>query len=438
MILLIVAIGILVLLVLMVRFHLNAFIALIIVALLVGVAEGMHVRDALGAVVKGLGDTLGSLALILAFGAMLGKLVEESGAAHKITYSLIDVFGEKNMQWAVLLTSFIVGIPMIYNAGFLVIIPLLYTIATAAKKPLLYLGIPMSCALSVAHGLLPPHPAPSAIAVLYNADINKTLLYGLIIALPALILAGPLFSKFFKNTIVHPPEGLYKERIFTKEELPGLKVSVLITLLPVILMLLDVCFELFVQGQSSMRSAFKFIGDPNIALLLAVLFGIYFLGIRQGRKLKDVMQSLSGSVAAIAMILLIIGAGGSFKQVLLDSGVSEYIVQITRNIHLSPLFLAWCVSAMLRMAVGSATVAAITSSGIVLPMLSGSGIKPELMVIATSSGSLMFSHVNDIGFWMFKEYFNLSIKQTFLSWSIMETIVSVTGLLGVLTLNLFL
>lgn len=436
--LLIAGAGVLLLLLLMVRFHFNAFISLIIVALVVGVAEGMSLGATVGSVTSGLGSTLGSLALILAFGAMLGKLVEDSGAAHTITYRLIDLFGEKNMQWAVLITSFLVGIPMIYNAGFLVIIPLLYTIATTAKKPLLYIGIPMSCALSVAHGLLPPHPAPSAIAVLYKADINLTLLYGLIIAMPALVLAGPLFSKFFKKLIVYPPAALYKERVIEKDKLPGLGVSIFVTLLPVLLMLLSLVFELAIPGKTFVHSISKFIGDPNIALLIAVLMGIWLLAINRGRNIKETMQTLSGSVSSIAMILLIIGAGGAFKQVLLDSGVSDYIKNITSSLDISPLVLAWSVSALLRLAVGSATVAAITSSGIVLPLMANSGVSPELMVLATSSGSLMFSHVNDIGFWMFKEYFNLNIKQTFLSWSVMETIVSLTGLVGVLLLNVFI
>lgn len=436
--LLIVGLGVGLLLLMMIRFRLNAFMALIIVALFVGVAEGMPIKKALDSVLDGLGSTLGSLALILSFGAMLGKLVEESGAAHRIAYSLITLFGEKNMQWAVLLTSFIVGIPMIYNAGFLVIIPLLYTIASAAQKPLLYLGIPMCCALSVAHGLLPPHPAPSAISVLYNASINLTLVYGLIIALPALVLAGPLFSRFFKHLIVHPPEGLYKEKSFTKEELPSLGISVFITILPVLLMLLGVLAGLSNSLPGSILDMLLFIGDPNIALLIAVLFGMYYLGIKTGKTLKETMDSLSGSISSIAMILLIIGAGGAFKEVLLSSGVSDHIKQIASGINISPLFLAWGISAIIRLAVGSATVAAITSAGIVLPMLATSGIRPELMVIATSSGSLMFSHVNDIGFWMFKEYFNLSIKQTFLSWSIMESIVAITGLAGVLLLNMIL
>lgn len=436
MILLILGLGICLLLFLMIRFHLNAFMALIIVALLVGVAEGMNIQDALVAVTQGMGTTLGSLAMILAFGAMLGKLVEESGAAHKIAYSLVNVLGEKNMQWAVLITSFIVGLPMIYNAGFLVIIPLLYSISSAAKKPLLLLAIPMCSALSVAHGLLPPHPAPSAIAVTYGADINLTLLFGLLISLPALLFSGPLFAGFFKNVQVSPPETLYKERFFKKDELPSLGISILITIFPVLLMLLGVVADLSLEKTSLVYSVLKFAGDPNIALLLSVLAGIYFLGVRTDRKIKDIMNSLSGSVAAIAMILLIIGAGGSFKEVLQKSGVSDYIGAITHNLNISPLILAWCISALIRLAIGSATVAAITASGIVLPLLQGSAVRPELLVLATTSGSLMFSHVNDIGFWMFKQYFNLSIRQTFLSWTIMETIVAVTGLVGVLLLDL--
>lgn len=436
--LLILGLGVCLLLLLMIRFHLNAFMALIIVALLVGVAEGMKLQDALFAVTEGLGNTLGSLALILAFGAMLGKLVEESGAAHKIAYSLVHLFGEKNMQWAVLITSFIVGVPMIYNAGFLVIIPLLYSIASAAKKPLLYLGIPMCSALSVAHGLLPPHPAPSAIAVQYEANINLTLLYGLLLSVPALIVSGPFFARFFKHVDVRPPEELYKERLFKKEELPSLGISILVTIFPVLLMLLGVVADLFLEKYSPLYETFKVVGDPNMALLISVLIGIYFLGIGKGRKIKEVMNSLSASVMAIAMILLIIGAGGAFKQVLQNSGVSDYIGAVTKDWPLSPLVLAWCISAVIRLAIGSATVAAITTSGIVLPLLPGSGIQPELMVLATTSGSLMFSHVNDIGFWMFKQYFNLSIKQTFLSWTIMETIVAVTGLVGVLLLDFIL
>lgn len=436
--LLILGLGVGLLLLLMIKFHLNAFMALIIVALLVGLAEGMKIGDALFAVTEGLGGTLGSLALILAFGAMLGKLVEESGAAHTIAYSLVKLFGEKNMPWAVLLTSFIVGIPMIYNAGFLVVIPLLYSISSAAKKPLLFLGIPMCSALSVAHGLLPPHPAPSAIAVQYQANINIALLYGLLISVPALLFSGILFARFFKHVDVRPPEDLYKERFFKKEELPSLGVSILVTIFPVLLMLLGVVADLYLVKYSPAYQTLKAVGDPNLALLLSVLLGIYFLGIKPGRKLKDIMNSLSASVTAIAMILLIIGAGGAFKQVLQNSGVSDYMGSIARELHFSPLVLAWCVSALIRLAIGSATVAAITTSGIVLPLLPGSGVPPELMVLATTSGSLMFSHVNDIGFWMFKQYFNLSIKQTFLSWTIMETIVAVTGLIGVLLLDLIL
>lgn len=433
--LLIVAAGVLVLLVLMVRFHFNAFMALIMVALLVGIAEGLGPKATLEAATKGLGSTLGSLALILAFGAMLGKLIEESGAAHKIAYSLIRLFGENGLQWAVLCTSFVVGLPMIYNAGFLVVIPLIYTLNVTSKKSLLYLGIPMCCALSTAHGLLPPHPAPAAIVVLYGASVNTTLWYGLLIALPALVLAGPVFSTFFKKVVVSPPENLYEKKVFTAAELPALFPSLAVTLFPVLLMLISVGIEFFMPAYIHLLSLTKFVGDPNIALLLGVLLGIYVLGIRRGRPLKAIMQSLSGAVTSIALILLIIGAGGAFKEVLATSGVAEYFKALSTQTRFSPLFLAWSIAALLRLAVGSATVAAITAAGIVLPLVQQAQIPPELMVLATSSGSLMFSHVNDIGFWMFKEYFNLNLKQTFLSWSIMETIIALIGLLGVTLLN---
>lgn len=433
--LIIVGLGICVLLLLMIRFHFNAFIALILVSLLVGVAEGLDVKAVLTSITTGVGSTLGSIALILAFGAMLGKLVEESGAAHTITHRLVALFGERHIQWAVLLTSFIVGIPMIYNAGFLVIIPLLYTIATATKKPLLFLGLPMCAALSTAHGLLPPHPAPSSIAVLFSADINLTLLLGFIVSIPAVILGGPVLSRFFRNTQVEPPAGLYSAKTFAPAELPGIGVSLLITVLPVLLMLIAVIADLAFPGNVRLTAVTKVIGDPNVALLLAVLAGFYFLGVRRGRSAKNVMNALNNSLGSIAVILLIIAAGGAFKQVLIDSHVADAVKQATAGLNVSPLILAWCLSAAIRGTLGSATVAAITSAGIMLPLVAGSGIKPELMVLATSSGSLMFSHVNDIGFWMFKEYFNLTLKQTFLSWSIMEAVISITGLIGVLLLS---
>jgi gluconate transporter len=430
--------GILLLLFLVSRFKLNAFLALLLTAFAVGVMNGMAPGPILESILKGIGSTMGSLALVLAFGAMLGKLIEESGAAHAITHRLIELFGLERIQLAVLLTGFIVGLPMIYNASFLVLIPLIYTFAHSTRLPLMYLGIPLAASLSVTHGYLPPHPAPTAVAVIYKADVNLSLFYGILIAIPAVLLGGPMLARFFRHMTNQPPAHLFTPREVKKEDLPGLGISLFTALIPVLLMLAGAVMAMSYPAENTLVRFFKFISDPNIALLLAVLAGVYTLGVRQGKKLEEVMSSLGSSINSVAMILLIIGAGGAFKQVLMDSHVGDYMAQAASHLRLSPLLLAWSAAALLRLALGSATVASITAAGIVLPVMAGSAVRPELMVLATGSGSLMFSHFNDVGFWMFKEYFNLDVKQTFMIWTTMETIVGISGLAGVLILNYFL
>jgi gluconate transporter len=434
--LLLVAAAVGMLLLLMIYFRLNAFLALILVALGLGIAQGMSVKNAIASVQNGVGSTLGSIALILGFGAMLGNLISESGAAQRIAFGLIKSFGLRYIQWAVVITGFVVGLPMFYNAGFVLLIPLIFSIGAATGLPLLYIGIPMAAALSVTHGYLPPHPGPTSIAVLYKADIGLTLIYGMIVAIPAIILAGPVFTRFLKNYKASPPAGLAAPRVFQEEEMPGFGISLFTAIFPVLLMALGTLAELFLPETLFFRPVLLFIGDPTIALLLSVLLAVGTLGVARGRKMEDIMGSLSTSIASIAMIMLIIGGGGAFKQVLVDSGVGNYITNLVDSFHLSPLVLAWGIAAFLRVCLGSATVSAITTAGIVLPVIGATGVSPELMVLSTGAGSLMFSHVNDPGFWMFKEYFSLSIPQTLATWSIMETIVSVVGLLGVLALNL--
>ncbi|RIV17977.1 hypothetical protein DYU11_30180 [Fibrisoma montanum] len=434
--LLIVTGGIVGLLFLMVFLRLNAFLALIITSLMVGVAEGMAPVDALKSVQSGVGSTLSSIALILAFGAMLGKIVEDSGAAQRITFGLIGLFGQKRLQGALLLTGFVVGLPMIYNAGFLVLIPLVYTLASATRLPLLYVGIPMSASLSVAHGLLPPHPAPTSVAALYHADVNLTLVYGIVLAIPAIGLSGLWFSRLFKHSTAEIPSRFFTYQPKPDAELPPIGVSLLCTLLPVFLMIVSAILDLLLTKDSPLTQAAHFLGDPTIALGLAVLLSCWLLGTRRGRTMAEMMDLAGTGVSSVAMVLLIIAGGGAFKQVLLDSGVGETIKQVSAGLSLSPLLLAWSVAALLRLALGSATVAAITSAGIVLPVLGAApSVKPELLVLASGAGSLMFSHVNDIGFWMFKEYFNLNLRQTFFSWTVMETIVAVVGLLGSIGLS---
>ncbi len=430
--------GIVLLFLLIARFKLNAFIAFIIVSLLVGVAEGMDFLKVVDSIQNGLGKTLGSLILILGFGAMLGKLVADSGAAQRITTKLVDKFGKKNIQWAVVLTGFIVGIPMFYTVGFVILIPLVFTVAATTGLPLIYVGLPMLASLSVTHGYLPPHPAPTGIAVMFNADIGKTLLYGIVIAIPAIVVAGPLFSRTIKNITATPLKEFINPKVLTDEEMPSTATSILTALLPVILIGISSLANILIPEDSIITKITSIIGNPVIAMLLSVLVAIYTLGLARGRKMKEIMDSISSAVAGITMVLLIIAGAGALKEVLIDSGVSEYIGDMLKGSTISPLILAWIIATVIRVCVGSATVAGLTAAGIALPLLSNTGVSPELMVLAIGSGSLMLSHVNDGGFWLYKEYFNLSVKDTLRTWTVMETTVGVMGLLGVLVLDIFI
>ncbi len=436
--LLIVILGIILLFILIVKFKLNAFITFIIVSLFVGIAEGMKLESVIESIQNGIGNTLGFLIMILGFGAMLGKLVADSGAAQRITSKLVSKFGLKYIQWAVVLTGFIVGIPMFYSVGFVILIPLVFTVAAATGLPLLYVGLPMLASLSVTHGYLPPHPAPTAITVMFNADLGKTLVYGIIVAIPAIIVAGPLFSRTIKNIKATPLKEFVNPRILEDHEMPGLGISIFTALLPIILIASATLADLFLPEDFYFNPIIYFLGNPVIAMLIAVLVAIYTLGLARGKKMPEIMGSVSSSISGITMVLLIIAGAGALKQVLVDSGVSDYIAGMLQGSTISPLLLAWFIATVIRVCVGSATVAGLTAAGIVLPMVSNPGVNAELMVLAIGSGSLMLSHVNDGGFWLFKEYFNLSVRDTLRTWTVMETTVGVMGLIGVLILNTFI
>jgi Gnt-I system high-affinity gluconate transporter len=436
--LLTVAAGILVLLILIIVFKMNTFVSFILVALLVGLAQGMPLDLAAQSIQDGIGSTLGLLVVILGFGAMLGKLVADSGAAQRITSNLIDTFGLKYVQWALVLTGFIVGIPMFYSVGFVILVPLVFTVANQTKLPLLYVGLPMLASLSVTHGYLPPHPAPTAIAVMFGADIGVTLIYGIIVAIPAIIVAGPLFSRTLKKYNPKPLPEFYNEEVMPEEELPSMGVSVVTALSPVVFIGASAAFVLILGENHPWSRWVGYLGNPLVAMLLAVLLAIYSLGLRRGKKMSEISKSLEKAVTGITMVLLVIAGAGALKQILVDSGVSEYIASFLKNTSINPLLLGWLIASLIRVSVGSATVAGLTSAGIVLPMVDGTGVSPELMVLAIGSGSLMFSHVNDSGFWMFKEYFNLTIKETIMTWSIMETIVATMGIISVLLIDSFI
>jgi len=414
----------------------SPFLSLLLVSIVAGLLLGLQPADLLKSIEKGVGSTLGGLALIICLGATLGKILEISGAAEKISSTLISSFGVKQIQWAVLLTGFLIGIPLYYNAGFIILVPLIFTLAKKTGLPLLYLAIPMAAALSTTHCFLPPHPGPVILVNAFNANMGMVLMYGIIITIPAVIVAGPVLGNFLQKikidtaTLFSPADENAIEKT-----LPANLPSFVIALLPVILITLAVVAGNFLPEGNSARTILLFIGDSTIALLLAVLAAIYYFGIRRGECMQTVMTWLHDAVAGIAMILLIITAGGIFKQVLIDSGTGTYIASFSSKWQMPPLIFAWIITALLRVMIGSATVAGITAAGVIGPLVAGSGASPELMVLAVGAGSVFGSHINDSGFWMYKEFFKLSLKQTFLSWTVMETTISIMGLIGVLVLE---
>ncbi|PTY77604.1 gluconate permease [Heyndrickxia sporothermodurans] len=444
--LIIVAIGILALLILIMGFKLNTFISLIIVSFGVALALGMPLGDIVKTIEAGLGGTLGHLALIFGLGAMLGKLIADSGGAQRIAMTLVNKFGEKNIQWAVVAASFIIGIALFFEVGLVLLIPIIFAISKELKVSILYLGIPMTAALSVTHGFLPPHPGPTVIAGEYGANIGEVLLYGFIIAIPTVIIAGPIFTKFARKVV---PESFTKmgsiaslgeQKVFKLENTPSFGISVFTAILPVILMSIATIITLLQKTirfeDNSLLAVIRFIGDAGTAMLISLLVAIYTMGIARKIPIKTVMDSCTTAITHIGMMLLIIGGGGAFKQVLIDGGVGDYVAELFKGTSLSPILLAWIIAAILRISLGSATVAALTTAGLVIPMLGQSDVNLALVVLATGAGSLIASHVNDAGFWMFKEYFGLSMKETFATWTLLETVISVAGLGFILLLSL--
>ncbi|MGG4265392.1 GntP family permease [Peribacillus simplex] len=445
--LVIVALGIVALLILIMGLKLNTFISLIIVSFGVALALGIPLEEVVKTIEAGLGGTLGHLALIFGLGAMLGKLIADSGGAQRIAMTLVNKFGEKNIQWAVVAASFIIGIALFFEVGLVLLIPIVFAISRELKVSILYLGIPMVAALSVTHGFLPPHPGPTVIAGEYGADLGQVLLYGFIIAVPTVFLAGPVFTKLAKKLV---PDSFTKtgsiaslgeQKSFKLEETPGFGISVFTALLPVILMSIATIITLMQKTMgfedNGLLAAIRFIGEAGTAMLLSLLFAVYSMGLARKIPMKDIMESCTSAILNIGMMLLIIGGGGAFKQVLIDGGVGDYVAELFKGTSLSPILLAWIIAAILRISLGSATVASLTTAGLVIPMLGQTDVNLALVVLATGAGSLIASHVNDAGFWMFKEYFGLSMKETFATWTLLETIISVAGLGFILLLSLF-
>lgn len=408
----------------------NSFISFLLVSIFAGVCFGLPLPDIAKSIQKGLGDTLGSLVVILVLGAMLGKLVAASGAAKQISGTLIDLFGLSNITWGLMLTGFVIGIPLFYNVGFVLMIPLIFSLVQQYKIPPLMAGVPMMASLSVAHGFLPPHPSPAALVAQFHANMGETLMLGIIVAIPAIILAGPIFAKTLAHLPVKPLKSFASAQV-DSTNLPSKTASFIAALFPVFLLVGTTIAEV----QLPESPVVKFIADPAMVMLVAILVATYILGIRRGKKIEEVMNVFGEAVKDVAMILLIIAGAGTLKEILLVSGVSKEIASYLGGLPIHPLVLGWMMAAIIRVCLGSATIAGLTAAGMIYPLVAAGGVNANLMVLSIGAGSLMFSHVNDTGFWLFKEYFNLTVKETIRSWSLMETIVSISGLIGVMILN---
>ncbi|MFB1097952.1 gluconate:H+ symporter [Terribacillus sp. JSM ZJ617] len=417
-------------------FKWHAFISLTVASLFLAITAGLSFDQIVGAYETGVGGVLGHLVGILALGTILGKMMADSGAGNQVADFFVKMFGPKRLPWAMFIAGFIIGIPVFFEVGILIVLPLVISIYKTTKQNILLIALPVIAGLSIVHGLVPPHPGALAAISIFEADLGMVLLYSLIIAIPAGILGGPVFAKWVHKRVIPVGEpNLIK--VTQPESKPGTGISFFVILLPVILMILSAIGP-YLPLPSLAEKLLVFIGSPLVALLIAVFAAYYFLGFRQGMNKERLKKMTEECILPVGSIILIIGAGGGFKQVLIDSGVGDTIAQMSEHLSLSPIVLAFIVAGLIRIATGSATVALTTAAGIVSPIIAHmSGVNLELLVIATGAGSLMFSHVNDAGFWMVKEYLGLTVKETFRTWTVLETILSFVAFGGVLIMDIF-
>lgn len=409
-------------------------LAFVIAALTAALLLGMPLETVPKAIEKGIGDLLGSLTVIICLGAVFGKLIADSGAAQRIANWLIGLFGPSRMPIALTLTGFVVGIPLYYNVGFVLMVPLIFSLVYQSKRPLVALAIPLLAGLSIAHGFLPPHPSPTALVTQFHADMGRTLFFGFLVAIPTLIIAGPIFAMGLKG-IQATPAPMFQTELRAEADLPGAFNSFATALLPVVLLGIATLLTMLPIADPNLKAVIAFMANPMIVMLVAYAVALVTLGLGRGEGLPTLMTGAQNALRDIAPILLIIAGAGALKEVLVESGVSAQMGAQLSHLPLPPLVLGWLVACLIRICLGSATVAGLTAAGIVAPLVQTSGVDPSLMVLAVGAGSLMCSHVNDSGFWMFKAYFGVSLKDTFLSWSVMETLVGIFGLIFVLLLG---
>lgn len=422
------------------RLKLNPFIALLVTSLTLGAAAGLPLDKLLAIYEAGVGNALGHIALVVGLGTMMGKLMAESGGAERIAQTMIGWFGPAKVHWAMMAAAFLVGLPVFFEVGFVLLMPIVFTVAMRTGTSILKVGLPMVAGLSVVHGLIPPHPAALLAVGAYKADIGLTVLYALIVGIPTAALAGPVFATLIDRYVtvegVNPmAEALTERKIDETRDLPGFGITVATILLPVALMLVGSWADLFAAKGTLINDAIRFSGHPVTALLAGLLLSFITFGSARGFDRESIGRFLEDCLAPTALITLIVGAGAGFGKILMEAGISTSVVGMAQSVEVPLLVLAWLVAAMMRIATGSATVAMATAAGIVAPVAAGSGVPPELLVLATGAGSLILSHVNDGGFWLVKTYFNLTLSQTFKTWTVCETLISIVALLLTLALS---
>ncbi|MBB5180366.1 Gnt-I system low-affinity gluconate transporter [Planomicrobium koreense] len=434
--------GIFLLLFLVIRTKLHAFVALLLVSLLVGIAAGMPLGEVITSIQNGMGGTLGFVAVVVGLGAMFGKMLEVSGGAERLAATMINKFGEDKAQWALGITGFIVAIPVFFDVGFIILVPIVYGLARKTGKSLLHYGIPLLAGLAVTHSFIPPTPGPIAVAQLVNAELGWVILFGTLAGIPAMILAGPVFGRYIGKKIhLEIPDYMEIEEREYDKDLPSFGMITSLILIPLVLILLNTVSSVLLEEGNMARDIFVFLGHPFVALTIATLLTFYLLGTKRGYSRQEVQDIATKALEPAGIIILVTGAGGVFKQVLIDSGVGEVLGEMMGDSALPPIVLAFLIATAVRVAQGSATVAMVTAAGLITPLLEMVGMTGPalgLIVIAIASGATVLSHVNDSGFWLVNRYFGMDVKDTLRSWTVMETIIGLTGFIVVLIISFFI
>ena len=433
-------VGIAVIVVLITWLKVHPFLALIFGALTVGLIAGQNLNDVILSFSTGFGTTAASVGALVALGAMFAKLLADSGGADQIVDTIVGRASKAALPWAMAGVGALIGLPMFFEIGLVMLMPVIYMVARRSEVSIITIGIPTLAGLSAMHGLVPPHPGPLLAIDTLHADLGRTLIFGVIVAIPTVIVAGPLFGKVAGRWVDVEPPHIFDRREGEREldRRPAFGITLATVLLPVVLMMAKAIADIVIDDDKDrVQQFFDIIGNPFIALLVAVVVAMFTFGRGSGMARAEISSSVADALPPIAGIFLIVGAGGGFKQVLIDTGIGTVLADWAKGANVSVILLAWVLAVLIRLATGSATIATITASGLMVGLVGGlSTSDVSLVVLAVGAGSVFFSHVNDAGFWLVKEYFGLSVGQTIKSWSLMETVLSVTGLVFVLLLSI--